>query len=642
MTRIHLVTPALNSEKTIARTIHSVLGQHGDFELFYTVMDGGSKDSTLRICERYSSLIHSKSLEIFCTSLSFEIISEPDLGMYDAIWKGFQRRQGDSADWLGWINSDDILNPDALSTLAAIDREHRSINWVGGEPSIVNGTNGLKIGYASRFPNRYAISKGLCEAHHWNFLQQEGTFFRRLLWDSVDNEKEFRKFRYAGDWSLWRNLAKIAEFYQVPWAMGSFFVYPEQISTAKRYLYDAEINMTVPFEERSRRLSEMKVEDTTKMAINTIRTTGNMIITPERNGTLMGVWKNKSENRMRVIQSEQNAASEESKLHLASPGDHFVHSEEYWQYPAITEKHAAQKLASLLAPSNDRAYLAFPWATLFDLTAGNKERSHVLTSLLGEMRRKIQGKKKVFTVCQHINMLKYHEIMTMAGVTDVFWSHCVKGQDGVGGINIHPFPLFPVHIRKTDKEPNYLFSFVGSAETSPIRKKIMELFGKERDSLVIDRGLWHYRGVVYRNQIGNGHIPECDSDQMRRKEAEYLEIMNCSLFSLCPRGTGPNTIRLWEAVECGSIPVIISDDQRLPGHPSLWRDAVVFVSESSIESIPTILRELAGDKTRMERMRRSLDCIRLQYGRDSFVTDIVKQWGGASSYFTDSADQLKK
>lgn len=641
MTRIHLVTPALNSEKTIARTIHSVIGQRGDFELFYTVMDGGSKDSTVRICEKYRSMVHSGSLDIFCGSINFEIVSGPDLGVYDAIWKGLQRRQGDNSDWLGWINSDDILNPDALSTLAAIDREHRQINWVSGESSVINGPNDTKIGCEPRILNRYAIGKGLCEAHHWNFLQQEGTFFRRLLWDSLDNEREFRKFRYAGDWNLWRNLANIAELHQVPWVMGSFFVYPDQISTAKRYLYDAEINMTVPLEERARSLREMRGEDAARMSVKTSRTMGKMAIVPERHESLMRSWKGKSEIRMNKILSEQDAASEDSKLHLVPTGPHFAHSEEHWQYPAITEKHAAQKLSGLLAPSHDKAYFAFPWATLFDLMASAKDRRHMLTSILGSMKKKIEGRKRVFTVCQHINMPKYHEIMIMAGITDVFWSHCVKGQDNIGGMNVYPFPLFPVQTKKLNPEPACLFSFVGSGATHPIRSKIIELLTNEKDGRVIDRGLWHYRGVVYRNQIGNSQTPECDMEQMRKNEAEYLEIMSSSLFSLCPRGSGPNSIRLWESVECGSIPVIISDDHRLPGHPVLWREAAVFVSESSIESIPRILRSLAGDKASMERRRLALGRIRLEYGKDSFVTDIAKRWGGGSPCFTDSADHSR-
>jgi hypothetical protein len=221
-----------------------------------------------------------------------------------------------------------------------------------------------------RLLNRYAISKGLCEAYHWDFLQQEGTFFRRLLWDSLDNEREFRKFRYAGDWNLWRNIAKIANLYQVPWAMGSFFAYPGQIFTAKRYLYDAEINMTVPLEERSKSLAEMKDENAVRMSVTTSRMVfgpkyaSKMVVNPEKHESSMMTWKKRSEIRMSKILSEQNAASEDSKLRLGPTGPHFAHSEEYWQYPAITEKHAAQKLSGLLAPSHDKAYLAFPWATL--------------------------------------------------------------------------------------------------------------------------------------------------------------------------------------------------------------------------------------------------------------------------------------
>ena len=36
--------------------------------------------------------------------------------------------------------------------------------------------------------------------------------------------------------------------------------------------------------------------------------------------------------------------------------------------------------------------------------------------------------------------------------------------------------------------------------------------------------------------------------------------MRDSLFSLCPRGYGPTSFRLYESIQLGSIPVYIAED----------------------------------------------------------------------------------
>ena len=74
MIRFCIITVTYNAEDCLERTIQSVIGQtypHVD----YVIVDGGSKDGTLRIIEKYSS------------SLT-RWISEPDKGIYDGMNKG--------------------------------------------------------------------------------------------------------------------------------------------------------------------------------------------------------------------------------------------------------------------------------------------------------------------------------------------------------------------------------------------------------------------------------------------------------------------------------------------------------------------------------------------------------------------------
>lgn len=99
--KISIITITYNSERTVEKTLKSVLSQVYP-NLEYIIVDGGSKDSTLRIIERYRT-------QISC------VISERDNGIADAFNKGIKAATGDL---IGIINSDDLLLPGALFKLA--------------------------------------------------------------------------------------------------------------------------------------------------------------------------------------------------------------------------------------------------------------------------------------------------------------------------------------------------------------------------------------------------------------------------------------------------------------------------------------------------------------------------------------------
>lgn len=98
--RFSIITICYNSERTIERTIKSILAQpYKDYE--YIIVDGASKDMTLDIIKKYEPLFEGR----------LKWNSEPDKGIYDAMNKGIERSSGDI---IGIVNSDDWLEPDAL------------------------------------------------------------------------------------------------------------------------------------------------------------------------------------------------------------------------------------------------------------------------------------------------------------------------------------------------------------------------------------------------------------------------------------------------------------------------------------------------------------------------------------------------
>ena len=102
--KVSIITVCYNAEKTIADAMESVLTQrHGDTEIEYIVVDGGSTDGTVDEVKRKSEKVKSKD------GFSFKWVSEKDRGMYDALNKGMRMATGEV---IGILNADDVLAED--------------------------------------------------------------------------------------------------------------------------------------------------------------------------------------------------------------------------------------------------------------------------------------------------------------------------------------------------------------------------------------------------------------------------------------------------------------------------------------------------------------------------------------------------
>ena len=101
-----IITVCYNSEKTIERTLNSVLSQTcQDYE--YIIIDGRSTDNTLNIINSFKERFGDK----------LRIVSEPDKGIYDAMNKGIRISNGLL---VGIVNSDDFYEPDTLEKVKEV------------------------------------------------------------------------------------------------------------------------------------------------------------------------------------------------------------------------------------------------------------------------------------------------------------------------------------------------------------------------------------------------------------------------------------------------------------------------------------------------------------------------------------------
>ncbi|MDE7310457.1 MAG: glycosyltransferase [Eubacterium sp.] len=102
---ISIITVSCNSGREIIPTMESVLAQDCEgAQIEYRIIDGASTDGTADIARSYCRRMEQKGI-------SYEVVSEPDHGIYDAMNKGIRLAGGDL---IGFINSGDWYEPGAL------------------------------------------------------------------------------------------------------------------------------------------------------------------------------------------------------------------------------------------------------------------------------------------------------------------------------------------------------------------------------------------------------------------------------------------------------------------------------------------------------------------------------------------------
>ena len=215
--------------------------------------------------------------------------------------------------------------------------------------------------------------------------------------------------------------------------------------------------------------------------------------------------------------------------------------------PVPTEESAYRELMKNPVIGN-QTYVAIPWVVLLN----HKGLSNV-------RKTKVNNG---FTICQHIHFRKIIPVLKEMGIQTLFSPHAEE--DEIDGIKIVPFPHVPNNGCPPAKKKDLLFSFIGR-QTHSCRKDIFEL---PKSSQVVIKQI---KGAA--------------------KSSEFRQLLARSRFSLCPRGTGPSSIRFWESLQAGAIPIIIADAMRLPPNFD-WSKCVIRVPENEIAMIPSILEKV--------------------------------------------------
>jgi glycosyltransferase involved in cell wall biosynthesis len=192
---VSIITVVRNGEKYLKQTINSVLNQsYRNIE--YLIIDGDSKDKTLKIIKKYNNKIDYW-------------ISQKDNGLWDAMNKGIKLASGSI---IGIINSDDIYNKNAVKT--AVNYLKNNFDFVFGSVQkykLLTGFKPWKVKFSFGFYTSHSVgffikTKAQKKVGLYNnqFLSADLDFFykmiikHKLIGTSSKKGEVFGKFRPGG------------------------------------------------------------------------------------------------------------------------------------------------------------------------------------------------------------------------------------------------------------------------------------------------------------------------------------------------------------------------------------------------------------------------------------------------------------
>ncbi|MBS1821041.1 MAG: exostosin family protein [Acidobacteria bacterium] len=142
------------------------------------------------------------------------------------------------------------------------------------------------------------------------------------------------------------------------------------------------------------------------------------------------------------------------------------------------------------------------------------------------------------------------------------------------------------NVQPIETGKKHLFSFSGRS-SSLLRKRLFRINFRRDDICVKDTSYYDHWEIQ----------PNRDENQK-----EYVATIAASRFALCPKGASAGSYRLFEVMEMGVAPVILSDRYILPHGPD-WDSFALRIPERRLRDLATILDRHAHESE--ERGRRA-------------------------------------
>ena len=136
-------------------------------------------------------------------------------------------------------------------------------------------------------------------------------------------------------------------------------------------------------------------------------------------------------------------------------------------------------------------------------------------------------------------------------------------------------------------EKKITIGFCGFPHTHPLRTEILEELSAsdkiEFDRYYTENFFYHYRRKIKHD---NPRLGDIAVDELLQKEQgplkkKFHDILHRNIFSFCPRGRGNYSIRFYETLRAGRIPVLVDSDQVFPCEDLIdWKDIVICAKDT--------------------------------------------------------------
>lgn len=147
------------------------------------------------------------------------------------------------------------------------------------------------------------------------------------------------------------------------------------------------------------------------------------------------------------------------------------------------------------------------------------------------------------------------------------------------------------HIALADfSDARFLYGFSGSL-TSGLRVRLFATATASGDG---NRTLFRRTDNIWANIF---------TDETKDAKLRYFDDLRACRFVLCPRGNGLSSVRLFETMEAGRVPVVLSDDLVLPECVD-WSRCALRIAEHDLHRLPGLIEAAAPRWEEMARQAR--------------------------------------
>jgi len=178
---ISIVMPTFNAERFLSEALESLTDQkYPNLEII--IVDGGSKDSTIKVLSDFDKL-------------KVILIQGRDYGLIHAVNKGVMKATGD---YILWLNADDLLYEDSLIKVGNYLAKYPEIDLLYGNTAQIN-VDGSFIGWHAEPYNKKRLLNERC------FIPCQAAFFKKAALSYIGLFDT--KWLWAGDWDMWKRFA---------------------------------------------------------------------------------------------------------------------------------------------------------------------------------------------------------------------------------------------------------------------------------------------------------------------------------------------------------------------------------------------------------------------------------------------------